>query len=83
MYNLIFSPKSESQLRKLDKLSQERILNVLDRIKIRPFSYDLKRLQGTPYYRVRAGEYRIILDIKQDILTIIVIEIGHRRNIYK
>jgi mRNA interferase RelE/StbE len=83
MYSIIFNPQAEIQLKKLDKLIQERILNSLDRIKIRPFSYDVKKLQGTSYYRLRIGDYRVILDIKQDKLIIIVIEIGHRKNIYK
>jgi len=83
MYFIIFNPKAEVQLKKLNKSVQERILNSLDRIKIRPFSYGIKKLQGTSYYRLKIGDYRIILDIKQDKLIIIVIEIGHRRNIYK
>jgi len=83
MYIIIFKSKAELQLKKLNKSIQERIINVLERIKIRPFSYDLKKLQGTNYYRLRIGEYRAILDIKEDKLIIIVIEIGHRKNIYK
>ena len=83
MYIIIFKSKAELQLKKLNKSIQERIINVLERIKIRPFSYDLKKLQGTNYYRLRIGEYRAILDIKKDKLIIIVIEIGHRKNIYK
>ncbi len=82
MYSIAFDSKAEKQLAKLDKSIQERILTALDRIKVRPFSYDIKRLQGTPYYRLRVGKYRIILDIKQHQLIIIVIEIGHRKNIY-
>lgn len=80
MYSLTFDSKAEKQLAKLDKSIQERILTALDRIKVRPFSYDIKRLQGTPYYRLRVGRYRIILDIKQNRLIIIVIEVGHRKN---
>ncbi len=83
MYTIVFNPRAENQLKKLDKISQERILSVLDRIKIRPFSHDIKKLQGTNYYRARVGDYRLILDIKQNILIIVVIEIGHRKNIYK
>ncbi len=83
MYSVIFNPKAETQLKKLNKSIQERILNSLERIKIRPFSFDVKKLQGTSYYRLRIGDYRIILDIRQDKLIIIVIEIGHRKNIYK
>lgn len=82
MYSIIFDSKAEKQLAKLDKQVQNRILTLLDRIKIRPFSYDIKRLQGTPYYRLRMGKYRIILDIKQNQLIIIVVEVGHRKNIY-
>ncbi|MCL5730282.1 MAG: type II toxin-antitoxin system RelE/ParE family toxin [Candidatus Pacearchaeota archaeon] len=83
MYSILFNPKAEYQLRKLGKSIQERVLNALERIKFRPFSFDVKRLQGTFYYRLRVGEYRVIIDIKQDKMVIIVIEIGHRKNIYK
>lgn len=83
MYSIIFTPKAENQLKKLDKPFQERILAVLDRIKIRPFSHDVKKLHGTRYFRARAGEYKIILDIQQKKLIIVVIEVGHRKNIYK
>ncbi|MFH1310830.1 MAG: type II toxin-antitoxin system mRNA interferase toxin, RelE/StbE family [Nanoarchaeota archaeon] len=82
MYEIILSEKAKKQLKKLNKLTQERIGSVIERIKIRPFSYDIKKLQGTSYYRARVGEYRIILDIQQNKLIIIVIEIGHRKNIY-
>ncbi len=82
MYEIIFSEKAKRQLKKFDVLVQERIGTAIERIKIRPFCFDMKRLQRTPYYRLRVGEYRLILDIKQDKLIILVIEIGHRKNIY-
>ena len=43
-------------------------------------------LQGKSYkglWRYRVGDYRILAEIKDDVLTILVIEIGHRRDIYK
>ncbi len=42
-----------------------------------------QRLKGRPGYRVRQGNYRIIYDIFDQILTVEVIRIGHRKNIYK
>lgn len=81
MYRVEFSQKAESQLYKLKKEMQYRIINVLERISIRPFHF-VKRLVGSPYYRLRVGDYRVILDIKQDKLIIFVIELGHRRNVY-
>lgn len=81
MYNLEFSKVSEEQFFKLDQDLQERIINSLERIRIRPFHF-VKRLVDSHYYRLRVGDYRIILDIQQDKLTIFVIELGHRKNIY-
>ena len=82
MYKIEFSKEADTQLNKLDKEVQKRIINVLDRIIINPFHH-VKRLVGSPYYRLRVGDYRVILDIQQDKLIIYVIELGHRKNIYK
>ena len=82
MYSTEFSQTAERQLYRLEKSAQERIIRVLERISVRPFSF-VQKVVGTPYYRLRAGDYRIILDIRQDALTLFVLEVGHRRNIYK
>jgi len=82
MYNILFYDKAKKQLKKLPLKIQKRILNSLERIKIRPFHF-IKKKQGTLYYILRIGEYRVILDIKQNKLLILVIELGHRKNIYK
>ncbi len=81
MYSLIYSEHAVKQLKKLDKKTQERIFNSLERCRIRPQAY-VKRLVGCEYFRLRVGDYRIILDIKEDRLIIFVVEAGHRKNIY-
>ena len=82
MYRVEFSKIAKKQLDKLENNLEKRIVTVLERISIRPFSHT-KRLIGTKYFRLRVGEYRVILDIKQNELIILVIELGHRRKIYK
>ena len=82
MYSIEFSKTAEKQLLKLDDGIKTRIISNIGRIKIRPYSY-VKKLVGSPYFRLRVGKYRIILDIKEDKLIIFVIEVGHRKNIYK
>lgn len=81
MYSVEFSKTAEKQLYKLEKDVQARIVSALERCRVRPHHY-VKKLAGMPYFRLRAGDYRIILDIKNDRLIIFVIEVGHRRNIY-
>ncbi len=82
MYSVEFSKLAERQFFRLEKEIQRRIVAVLERISIRPFHF-VKKIVGSPYYRLRVGNYRIILDIKQDKLIIFVIGVGHRRRIYK
>jgi len=83
MYEIILSDKAKQQLKKLDYSTKHRIGVVIDRLKINPFSHDIKRLVGSSYYRARAGEYRIILNIIQNKLVIYVIKIGPRHKVYK
>lgn len=82
MYEIIVSDKAEEQMRKLPREMADRMGCAFERIKIRPHSF-VKRLVGSPYYRLRVGDYRVILDIQQTKLIILVLELGHRRNVYK
>ena len=81
-YEITFTDTSRKQFIKLEKDVQERIITALERIRIRPESY-VKKLVGDPGYRLRVGDYRVILDIQKSELIILVIKIGHRKNIYK
>jgi len=80
-YEITFTDTSRRQFRKLEKEVQERMIKALERIRIRPESY-VKKLVGDPGYRLRVGDYRVILDIQKSELIILVIKIGHRKNIY-
>jgi len=82
MYKIEFSKQAEAQFDKLPSDLRNRIFNVLDRIKLRPHHF-VKRLVGCSYFSLRVGEYRLILDIQRDKLIIFVLELGHRKNIYK
>lgn len=81
-YEIIFTDTSLKQFKKLEKNVQERIIKALERIRIRPEAH-VKKLVGDLGYRLRVGEYRVIIDIYKDKLVILVIKIGHRKNIYK
>ncbi len=83
MYELIYSPSSLKELEKLDLEMKIRIVNALERLRIKPESCDIKKLVGTDIYRLRVGNYRIIFDIEKDKILIVIIKIGHRKNITK
>lgn len=81
MYTIEFSQNADKQFSKLEKKVQVRIVSVLERIKVRPSSF-VTRLVGSPYFKLRVGDYRLILRIQDADVFILVVEVGHRKNIY-
>ena len=81
MYEIIFSEKAEKQLKKLEKDVQGRIISVLERIRIRPESY-IERLVGEQVYKLRVGDYRVIMDLENNRLIVLILKVGHRKNVY-
>jgi len=82
IYFVEFTKKADKQFSKIDKSMRERLIAVLYRCRIRPYDH-AERLIGSPYFKLKVGEYRLLLDIDNRKLTIFVIEVGHRKNIYK
>ena len=81
-YEIHFTDKAFKQLKKLEKGDQERIINALERIRIRPEAF-ITKIIDDPGYRLRVGNYRVILDIEKEKLIILVLMVAHRKNIYK
>jgi mRNA interferase RelE/StbE len=82
MYELVYSPEAQRQLEKLDRGTAERIIMVLERLRIRPGLCDIKKLVGMRGYRLRVGDHRVIFDMEKERLIILVLKVGHRKNIY-
>jgi mRNA interferase RelE/StbE len=80
-YQIFFTDRAKKQLEKLEKVDQERIIKSLERIRIRPETH-ITKLVGDPGYKLRVGDYRVILEIEKDKLIILVLMIGHRKKIY-
>jgi mRNA interferase RelE/StbE len=81
MYSIQIEKNAEDFLKKLQKKDAEVILNKIYSIQENPFRF-LKRLQGEKLWRLRIGDYRAIVDIIISMNKIIVLRIGHRKNVY-
>jgi len=82
MYSIQIEKNAEEFLKKLQKKDAKIILNKIYSIRDNPFRY-LKRLQGEKLWRLRVADYRVIVDVIISMNKIIVLRIGHRKNIYK
>ncbi len=82
MYLIEFTETAKKFLKRLNKKDAEIISNKIYSIRENPFRF-LKRLQGEKLWRLRIGDYRAVVDVIISMNKIIVIRIGHRKNIYK
>jgi mRNA interferase RelE/StbE len=87
VYKIEFSEKAKKSIKKLDRQVQKKILDYIDE-KICKNPYH-KRLgiklsyEKAGLWRYRVGDYRIICEINDKKITILVLDVGHRRDIYK
>lgn len=79
-YELQFDQNAIDFLQKLPIGLRKRIFNKITSTKENPFRY-FERLEGRTEFKLRVGDYRIIADIEENIIKIMII--GHRKNIYK
>ena len=82
-YNIKYIPEALKQLSKLDKTVAKNIVTYMKNKAEDPTSSG-KALRNDlkGYWRHRVGNYRVISSIEDDTLTVLVIKIGHRKNIY-
>jgi len=81
MTEVEITPKADDQLSDLDAEVRERILKKLDEAR-EWTDHRLDPLSGWPYYKLRAGDYRVIITWNRDDDSLRVEAVGHRRNIY-
>jgi len=80
--NIIILPVAKKGLKKLPKEAAEIILKKLCLIKDNPLRY-MERLKGSHLWKLRVGEYRVVMMVDTGGRIINVIKVGHRKSIYK
>lgn len=81
VYTIIWSEPAARQLGKLDRSVAKRIVDSVQKLETDPYRL-LRRLVGVPYYRLRVGDFRVIIEVVEDRLLVLVLKVGHRSKIY-
>jgi mRNA interferase RelE/StbE len=81
MFQIELTETAKYFLKKLQKKDSEVILSKIYSMRENPYRF-LKRLQGEKLWRLRIGDYRAIVDVIISMNKIIVVRIGHRKNVY-
>ena len=83
MYQLLIEKHAQKQLEKIPEPDYSRIKKCILDLAENPRPVGCKKLKGRNGYRIRQGNYRIIYDINDYVLTVYIFAAGHRKDIYE
>lgn len=82
-YKLFFKISVDKDLKTIPREDIIKILKRIDSLAVEPRPQGCEKLTGVERYRIRQGNYRIIYSIQDYELTVWVIKIGHRKDVYR
>jgi mRNA interferase RelE/StbE len=83
-FDVSLAPAAERQLRKLDPAGRRRVQAAIDLLAVDPRPPSARPLVGgSGEWRVRTGDFRIIYEIHDRRLLVLVVKVGHRRDVYE
>ena len=82
-YRIEILKSAAKELEEIGKRDQERIVERIRSLASDPRQSGTKKLSGAEKYRIRQGDYRILYKIKDEVVTVVVVRIRHRREVYR
>lgn len=83
-YSILINRSAQKEIEAVDSRAVRRkIVARIQDLAGNPRPPGCQKLSGSDYFRIRHGSYRINYEIKDDVLIVLVIRVGHRRNIYR
>jgi mRNA interferase RelE/StbE len=83
-YTIQFKPIALRQLEKLPREAQKRLATKIEALRDDPFPPACKKMMAlTDLWRIRAGDYRVVYQVHRAVLTVLVLTVGHRKEVYR
>jgi len=82
-YRLLFKKSVARDLRAIPKKDVRQILKRIETLALNPRPDGCEKLTDQERYRVRQGSYRIIYEVQDDAFLVVVVKVGHRKNVYR
>jgi len=82
-YKLQIKKSAEKELRKIPKKELIKIINKIQHLSEDPYPEGSIKLSNQEKYRLRVGNYRVLYKVEANILTIFIVKVGHRKDVYR
>lgn len=82
-YKIEIKKSAQKELKSLPSKELKKVIEKISSLAINPRPTGCKKLSGDEKYRIRVGNYRVLYSIEEDILTIFIVKVGHRKDVYE
>jgi mRNA interferase RelE/StbE len=82
-YSILIKPSAVKEIENIPKKDRLRIIQKIQELAVNPRPQGCEKLTGENRYRIRRGVYRIVYSVSDRDLLIVVVKVGHRRDVYK
>lgn len=82
-YSLFIEAKADKDLGKLPPDAQARIDEAIDGLAEHPKPPGVRKLQAQEGYRIRIGDYRVLYAVNEEEMTVTILRVGHRKDVYR
>jgi mRNA interferase RelE/StbE len=82
-YSLLIKPSALKELEVISPKDRRRIITRIEGLSADPRPHGCEKLSGLEQYRVRQGDYRLIYSVDDEARTVVIVKIGHRRDVYR
>lgn len=82
-YSLLIKPSALKELEAVPLKNRRRLVTRIEGLAANPRPHGCEKLSGLEQYRIRQGDYRVIFGVDDEVRTVVVVKIGHRRDVYR
>ena len=84
-YSVIVQSTAKKQIEAIDhRADRQRIIKSIERLADNPRPHGCEKLAGMKNtYRIRQGDYRILYDVEDDRVIVLILKVGHRKDVYR
>jgi len=82
-YKLLIKPSAAKELEALPTKDRRKVITKIEALANEPRPHGCEKLSGQEQYRVRQGDYRVVYGIDDAAQTVLIVKVGHRRDVYR
>jgi len=82
-YSVVVTASARREIEDLERQDRERVMTAIGSLREDARPHGCEKLSALDRYRIRVGRYRVVYTIDDEIVTVFVVKVGHRRDIYR